>query len=186
MPKLVVSNLVLAIVLLTQTSLPGQNGPEMPGPEKEHEWLASLAGDWEAEGEVHVDADKPPLKTKGTEHARMVGKLWLLAEGHGQFMEMPVSSVLTVGYDPQKKKYIGTWIDSMTAYLWTYEGSLDEERQALTLISEGPCPMRPGEMSKFKEVIELKNKNLKVFTSSMQEENGEWTKLVTVRYHRQK
>jgi hypothetical protein len=55
-----------------------------------------------------------------------------------------MTAVWTVGYDPQKKKYVGTWVDSVTPYLWTYEGSLDASGRILTLETEGRIP-RPEE-----------------------------------------
>lgn len=184
MVKATFSSSILMVLLLTQSRLVAQDLPDMPGPEAEHEWLRALAGEWQADGEVYIGADKPPLKTEGTENARMIGEFWLLAEGRGSFMGTPITSMLTLGYDPEKKKYIGTWIDSMTGYLWAYEGTVDKAGTTLTLETQGPCPKRPGELAKIKERIELKNKNHKVFTSSMQEVDGSWTKLVSVHYRR--
>ena len=31
----------------------------------------------------------------------------------------------TLGYDPAKKKYVGTFIASVMTHLWIYSGSLD-------------------------------------------------------------
>jgi uncharacterized protein DUF1579 len=45
---------------------------------------------------------------------------------------------MTLGYDPEKKQYVGTWVGSMMSYLWVYDGSLDAEEKVLTLNAEGP------------------------------------------------
>src|SRR5262245_17188305 len=81
--------------------------PKMPPPEKEHAWLEQLAGEWESEIECHMVPDQPPMKGKSSESARMLGGFWLVSEGTGEMMDMKMTSVLTLGYDPGKKKYVG-------------------------------------------------------------------------------
>ena len=160
--------------------------PEMPKPTKEHAWLEQFAGEWDSESEMYMVPDQPPIKATGEETARMVGGFWLLAENKGKVFEMPMTGILTVGYDAEKKSYVGTWIDSMTGYMWTYKGTVNDKGKALTLETKGPCPKKPGTLSNFKEVLELTDKDHKVFTSSMQEDDGSWTKMVTVNYRRKK
>lgn len=92
----------------------------------------------------------------------------------------PFKGVVTLGYDPASGRCTGTWIDSMNNYLWTYEGSLDKAKNLLTLETEGPCPGAPGKHSKFRESLEIKGPNRKVFTSYMQSDNGEWIKMVEI------
>ncbi len=154
--------------------------PQMPGPVKEHEWLKQLEGKWVNETEIFMKPDEKPMKGAGTEDVRLMGGFWIIGEGTGEMMGLTMKSVLTLGYDPEKKKYVGTWVDSMSSHLWTYQGTLDATGKILTLETEGPCPMKPGTISKFKEVIELKGKNEKLFTSSIQGEDGKWTTMVKV------
>ena len=45
---------------------------------------------------------------------------------------------MTLGFDPQKGGYVGTWIGSMTSFLWIYRGTLDRVEKILTLDTEGP------------------------------------------------
>lgn len=158
----------------------------MPVPQKEHQWLHKFVGEWEQHAEIYMEPGKPPLTSKGIEQARMLGGFWLVADGKSEMMGMPFTSVLTLGYDPEKKKYIGTWIDSMTSYLWKYEGTLDATGKILTLDTTGPCPKAPGTLVKFKEVTEFKSDDHRVFTSSMQEEDGKWTTLIKVDSRRKK
>ncbi len=101
-------------------------------------------------------------------------------------MEMPMTGVMTLGYDPEKKKYVGTWVDSMTSHLWRYEGTVDAAGKVLTLDTEGPNPAAPGKTAKFKERIEFKSKDHKVFTSSMQGDDGEWVTFMTMNSKRKK
>jgi hypothetical protein len=159
----------------------GQEMPEMPKPQKEHAWLQKLAGEWDSKTEITAPG-QPPMKMKGEESSRMVGGFWYIAENTGEMFGTPYTGVMTLGYDPKSKKYIGTWVDSMGDYMWNYTGAVKDK--TIVLEAEGPCPLKPGKLSKFKETIELTDDNHKVFTSSIQEDNGSWTKMVTSKYTR--
>jgi hypothetical protein len=157
--------------------------PSLPGPAKEHEWLQQLVGEWDSESEMIMEPGAPPQKSKGTESVRAIGGFWVMAENKGDVLGTPVTGILTLGYDAQKQKYVGTWVDSMTGYLWTYEGTLDEAGKVLTLETEGPNFTGAG-TARFKDVIEVKSKDHKVLTSSMQGEDGEWVTFMTAQYRR--
>jgi len=158
--------------------------PEMPKPQKEHAWLAQLAGNWDSETEVKAPG-QPVMKMKGQEHSGMIGGFWLVAENKSDMMGVQYTGIMTLGYDPKSKNYVGTWIDSMGDYLWKYTGTVEGNK--LTLESKGPCPMKPpGTLANFKETMELKDKDHKVFTSSMQEDDSSWTQMLTTHYTRKK
>jgi hypothetical protein len=157
--------------------------PAMPAPTKQHEWLKQLAGEWDADVEMTMDPSQPPTKSKGSETSRMLGGFWLISEFHGDMMGMPFTGVMTVGYNPDTKKYVATWVDSAGSRLWTYEGSVDEAGKALTLETEGPCPMAGGKTARFREVLEIKSKDHNVFTSSV-ELDGKWMTPLTINYKR--
>ena len=173
-------------LLVYAGSLSAQDVPEHPSPEKEHEWLQQFVGEWESEFEVTIEPGQPPLKGKGEETVRTLGGFWIVADGKSEMMGMPFSSVLTLGYDPERQKYVGTWVDSMSSYLWKYEGKVDEAGQVLTVETTGPCHLAAGALRKFKEVTEFKNKDYRVFTSSVQDEDGKWTTIVTGHFRRKK
>lgn len=169
------------VVLRAEESSPM---PEMPAPVREHELLKQFVGEWESEIEITLAPGKAPKKGKGAESSRMLGGFWLVADGKGEMDGMPgMTSQLTLGYDPQTEKYVGTWVDSMNSYLWTYEGTVDSTGKIFTLETEGPCPLKPG-LVRFKEVIEFKSADHRVFTSSMQNDDREWVQMVSAHYHR--
>lgn len=170
------------IVLFANALRAGE--PEMPKPQKEHEWLQQLAGEWDTESEIFSAPGQPPAKAKGSESARMIGGFWSLSETKGDFGG-PFTGILTLGYDPEKKEYIGTWVDSVTSRMWHYQGTLDAAGKILSLDTEGPDMEHPGTMAKFRETIEIKDKDHKVFTSMM-EKDGKWITFLTARYERKK
>ena len=185
MRKCVISGLLVALLAAT-TVVQAQEGPQMPAAQKEHQWLQQFAGEWDTEAEATMEPGKPPMKCKGTESVRMIGGFWMTSETKGRFMDVPVTGVMTLGYDPEKKKYVGTFICSMTNYLWTYEGSVDATGKILTLEAEGPCPSVPGKLVRFRDVTEFKSKDHKVLTSSMQAEDGKWVTYATINCWRKK
>lgn len=187
MRKLTVFSLVvlLAAVAAQSRAQDAPGIPEMPQPTKEHMWLQQLAGEWESESEVNLPG-QPPMKGTGTETARMLGGFWLVAEGEATMMGMPMKCILTLGYDPLRQKFVGSWVDSCTGYFWTYEGTLDDSGKILTLRTRGPHPMKPDELVDVREVLEIKDKDHKVFTSAMQDEDGNWQVMATVNSRRKK
>jgi hypothetical protein len=159
---------------------------EFPKPGPEHEWLQQFVGEWEVEMECSMGPDQPPVKSTGTESVRSIGGFWIVAESKHTMGGTPMTSILSLGYDPAKKKYLGSWIDSCTGYFWKYEGTVDTAANKLTLETEGPSPVNPGTHTKFREVVEFKGKDHKVFTSSLPGEDGNWTTFVTMNYRRTK
>jgi Protein of unknown function (DUF1579) len=155
--------------------------------QKEHEWLHKLVGEWTCEAEATMEPGKPPEKSSGTESVRSLGGLWILAEGQG---EMPgcglATMMMTLGYDPQRKRYVGTWIGSMMTHLWVYDGSLDAEEKALTLDAEGPSMAGDGTIAQYRDVIEFKSDDHRVLTSHVRGNDGTWQAFMTAHYRRKK
>ena len=44
-------------------------------PQKEHQWLQKLVGEWTYEIEATMEPDQPPVKSTGTETVRSLGGL---------------------------------------------------------------------------------------------------------------
>jgi len=157
-----------------------------PPPAKDHDWLKQFAGAWEADAEVTMEPGKPPIKAKGFENNRLLGGFWMISEVRSEIQGITVQANFTLGYDPEKKKYVGTWIDSMTSILWKYEGELDSTGKVLTLFTEGPLPDGRGKIGKFKEIHEFKNADHRTFTASYLGEDGKWKTLVKSEARRKK
>jgi len=61
-----------------------------------------------------VGPDQLSSKTKGTEVVRSLGGLWIVSEGEGEMPDGGTGkTVMTLGYDPQNNRYVGTFIGSM-------------------------------------------------------------------------
>lgn len=173
----------LASVGMTATA---QEMPELPKPQKEHQWLAQLAGDWEAEMECQMGPGQPPMKAKATQSSKMLGDRWLVATSQGDMMGEPMTSVLTIGYDPTKKTYVGTFYSSCGNEMWTYTGTASADGKKLVLDTEGPNMSTPGKTSKYKETITLVDADHYLFTSEIEGEDGKFVEFMKANYTRKK
>jgi hypothetical protein len=158
--------------------------PKMPAPSKEHEWLKQLEGEWVIETEALMGPGQPAVKSKGTEVVRSLGGFWSVGEIKTEFGGAPFTGIMTLGYDPHAKKYVGTWVCSAEGHFWKYEGTLDAAGKVLTLNTEGPDMSAPGKLAKMKDVIEIKDKDHRTLTSFMQGTDGKWTQFMSMNVRR--
>jgi hypothetical protein len=154
-------------------------------PQPEHQWLQKLVGEWSYEHEADSGPDKPKQKFTGTERVRSLGGLWTLGEGTGA---MPgggtANTLMTLGYDPDKKRFVGTWVGSMMSFLWVYDGSLDPAGRTLTLNAEGPDFSTPGKTAKYQDIIEFVSDDHRVLRSQTLGDDGTWHPFMEGHYRR--
>ena len=157
-----------------------------PEPQKQHQWLTNLVGKWTFETECIMGPDQPPSKFGGREVVRSLGGLWMLAEGE---TDMPGGgtgqTIMTLGYDPQSQRCVGTFIASMMTHLWLYSGVFDADEKVLTLDSEGPNFTGTG-MAAYQDIITLVDDDHRILTSQYRTEDGQWHQFMTGHYRRQK
>jgi hypothetical protein len=153
--------------------------------QKEHAWLQRLVGQWTSEAECVMGPDTPPVTFRGTDSVRSIGDVWVACEGRG---EMPgggsTLTVMTLGYDPAKKRFVGSFIGSMMTHQWVYEGALDPMGNVLTLDTEGPSFTDQGKMAKYQDVIEFKSDDHRTLSSRVLGDDGTWTQFMTAHYRR--
>jgi hypothetical protein len=155
-------------------------------PQQEHQWLSKLVGEWTWEAEATMAPDQPAHKVQATEVVRSLGGLWVLCESHhGTTPEGdPSTTIMTLGYDPLRKRYVGTFIGSMMSYMWVYEGVLDATGNKLTLDTVGPTFDGTGKMAQYKDVIEFKSPDHRVLTSQTLTPDKGWQQFMTAHYRR--
>jgi Protein of unknown function (DUF1579) len=155
-------------------------------PQKEHQWLDKFVGEWISETECSMGPDQPPSKTQGSEIVRTLGGLWIIAEGKGGMPDGDTgTTIMTLGYDPQSDRYVGTFIGSMMTHLWVYNGSVDTTGKVLALDTEGPN-FTQSAMAQYKDIIEFVNDDHRIMTSQILGEDGKWLQFMTAHYRRQK
>lgn len=136
---------------------------EMPKPGPEHEVLEMDAGTWDATVEMFAAPGAPPMVSKGTETNTMgCGGLCLISDFKGDFGGMPFHGHGTSTWDRAKKKYVGTWTDSMSSGLALSEGTYDPASKKATAWMEGPDAT--GKVTRSKAVVEYKDANTRIMS----------------------
>lgn len=158
-------------------------------PQTEHRWLEKLVGEWTFEGECSMGPGQPPMKNTGVESVRSLGGLWTVGEGRGEMPDGsgPSVSLMTLGYDPQKGHFVGSFVASMMTHLWIYErGALDSTGKVLTLDARGPSFSGDGTMVDYQDIIECASDDHRTLSSRMRDEDGNWSPVFMTAHYRRK
>ena len=171
------SSMILAALLMSigfAQIVAAQEMPEPATPTDQHKWLKKFAGQWEMANKGIMGEGQLPIESTGTMKSEMLGGFWVVNVMNGDVAGMKFRGIQTIGYDTKKKKYVGTWVDSLNNYMWHYEGNVDESGKKIVLEAKGPNMMNTGQMNLYRDAYEFKNDDLIVVTSSMQREDGKW------------
>jgi hypothetical protein len=155
-------------------------------PTKEHKLLQQDVGVWDAEMKVWMQGpDAEPTVSKGVERVRPLGDLWVLSTFEGTVAGQAFTGHSQMGFDPLKKKFVGTWIDTVSPHISVMEGTHDEATQELTAFMTSTDPATSKE-SKAKTVSKSLDKDTRVFTMFMETPGtGDgWTKMMEINYKR--
>lgn len=160
-----------------------QTASMKPVPTAEHRWLQKLIGQWTYETEAVPG--QPEMKDSGTERFRQIGEIWVQGEGAGAMPDgTPATTIMTLGFDPAKKRVVGSWVGSMMAWQWVYEGELDIARNELVLSSDGPSFSGEPGLQHYRDTIRFVNDNERTLTASVQGADGSWQTFMQMRYRR--
>ncbi len=172
---------VLMCCLHSHATLAQENPPQ---PTAEHKMLSREVGVWEGEMKMYAGGpDAEPIIMPVLEKNVMQDTgLWLISDfesgpfkGHGVF-----------GYDPAKKKFVGTWVDNQTTSLGIMEGTHDAKTGETTYMSQMLNPAT-GKMEPTKSVGKMIDDNTREFAMYMKASSGDgWTKWMSVNYRRRK
>lgn len=162
----------LALAYLAAWSLASaataQEPPPLQKPLPEHKILAADEGTWDATIKTFEGGpDAQPSVSKGSEvNEVMPGGLWVLSKFEGDFGGMKFHGRGQFGYDPVKKKYVGTWIDSLSTTLSVLEGEYDAKTRTMTFVGDGYDPTQKAKFTQ-KMVTTTKDDGTRVFTLYM-------------------
>lgn len=170
--KTLIALTAVAVFVISARPINAQDFPGPSTPNPEHEFLQKFVGDWD------LEISGPGMQGKAVMNSTMLGKLWLVNSSEHAMSGMKIKSIQMIGFDPEKKKYVGIWADSMMNYMWRYEGTVDETGKKLTLEAEGPSMSGDGTMAQFRDAYEFKDDDTIIATSTVKGKDGEWTEMM--------
>ncbi len=156
--------------------------PPKPGPE--HEVLKLEEGTWDATIEFMPGSGVPA--SKGVEVATIgCGGLCLITDFKGETMPGVAFHGHGIStWDPTKKKYVGSWTDSMSQGLSFSEVTWDAAAKRSTGTTDAAD--LTGKMVKMKAVTEHKQDGARVFTLQGPGPDGKETIIMRISYTRRK
>ena len=154
----------------------------MPKPGPEHKVLEMDAGTWDATVEMFMPG-APPTTSKGTETNTIgCGGLCLISDFKSLMAGAPFHGHGTSAWDPAKKKYVGTWTDSMSAGISLGESTYDAVTKTASGSMEGPD--MSGKIVKSRSVVEYKDVNTRVMQMFTTGPDGKEIPMMKISYTR--
>ncbi|WP_026620351.1 hypothetical protein M728_002708 [Ensifer sp. WSM1721] len=152
-------------------------------PQEEHRWLEQLLGEWTVTTEDSTGSGEH--STPWVEKVRSMQGLWVVCEGQGTMPDgNPAQSLMTLGFNPQTKRYVGTWVGSMMTHMWVYDGVIEDDGKTLALNCEGPDFENPGRSARYQDRITFIDANRRTLTARVQTESGDWKEMMQADYRR--
>ncbi|QEF98424.1 hypothetical protein Mal15_24760 [Stieleria maiorica] len=153
---------------------------EASAPSEEHAYLAKTVGTRTGTMKVWPQGpDGDAMEIPFTEtNTAILGGNWV----ESKFESGPYKGRGMSGYDPIKKKYIGTWANNMSPYLAVMEGTYDEAKHELTMVFDDIDPMT-NEPVKMKSVIsDAPGKPSTMTMYQKKKESDAWAKTFVLTY----
>jgi hypothetical protein len=183
-PLLLPFALALLVVVAALTYSDAAQAPPLPKPGPEHDVLKADVGTWDATVEVTMDPSAPPMTSKGIEvNTLSCGGLCLITEFKGEMMGGAFLGHGIMTWDPARKKYVGSWTDSMSGGLAATEGTFDPVSKRFTGTMEGPDAS--GNITKSRSVVEYKDGG-RVMSAYVPGPDGKEMQVLKITYTRRK
>jgi hypothetical protein len=178
------SALAAAAVVLCHVQAQEQQEPQLPQVSDQHKLLHKGVGTWDAVMKIYPAEGAEPIESKGTEKNELLGGgMWLIGRFNGEIFGMPFAGMSTIGYDPFEKKYVGTWVDSISPHLMVIKGEYDAAKKTMTAIAEGR-DFATGEVMQSKQITRYIDDNTRTFEMHAKEGGEKERKVMEIQYKR--
>lgn len=176
----------LTLVAIVALALTSSTHAQQSLATAEHQILNKDAGTWIAKGKMWMPNAPDPLEFEGVETNEMIGELWLVTDFQGNFAGFEFRGHGRLGYDIDKKMYVGTWFDLTNPYVMHSTGSFDEKTNTMTFEIKSKDPT--GKDKKGKSTMVYKDADTRVSTTWTQDPNdaSEMVKEMEITYTRKK
>lgn len=166
---------------------------ELAQPGENQKLLASLVGNWTTNTKMWMAPDAPPTQSTGsaTRKALMGGRYFTvdfngtikMPGADGKLKDMSFMGNSLEAYDNVKKKFLATWIDSMSTGIFIAEGDYDPPTQTFTYTGE--YEMVPGAKIKVRQRVKIVDADHNVF-EYYENRGGQDVKTMEISYTRTK
>lgn len=179
------TELIIGLLALGVSQAAAQQMPPMPKPGPEHALFKMDEGTWDAVVEFTPGPGAPPMTSKGVEVNTLgCGGLCLITDFKGEAMGAPFHGHGLATWDALKKKYTGSWTDSMSSGLAVSEGAWDPAAKRMTGSMEGPD--MTGTVVKTRTVGEYRGDGTRVMTAYAPGPDGKEMQVLRITYTRRK
>jgi hypothetical protein len=156
---------------------------EFPRPAAEHARLREQAGAWKVHSTFYMDPDPsaPPMECEAKETIEMFGDFWLRGVYESEFMGQAFRGQTMMGYDPEKKEYVSTWLDTMSPTYFDLRGNYEGD----TLVMKGRAFDCMSKMqANYRTTQVFRSPDERVFEMFMQLPDGNEFRMMTHAYTR--
>lgn len=172
-----ISRFALGLCLFAASTGFAQEPPSV-SPGKEHKLLHKNIG--ERTGMMKMwpagpDSDPMMIPVKET-NTLLHNGLWV----RSVFECGPYVGSGVLGYDPEKKKYVGNWINNQTANMSVMEGTYNEDKKVLTMKFRGKN--NSGKTVDMKSLTTFNSPE--TFVMMQKGDGGQWEKVFEVTYEK--
>lgn len=151
-------------------------------PGAEHKVLEGWVGTWNAKVKMNVPG-QPSAESAGTAViTSLYGGRYVKEEFSSDMMGMPFQGTAVTGFDNVSKKFVGTWIDSMSTGIAHVEGWWDAASSSFKYDMSYNDPVT-GKIKKSKMNVKVVDKNSHV-SEFMDEMDGKWVTTMEITYTR--
>ncbi len=150
-----------------------------------HKHLQPLVGKWNTTTKFRLSKEAPWSESTGFSESKWaMGGRYIIENFKSFSVEMPFEGMGITGYDNTKKKYVSSWIDSMSTALMISTGTIDASHKVITFTGTYDDPMTGQKDKPQKATLTILNDNKIVMKMFERGQDGEWYMNLEVVYTR--
>lgn len=151
-----------------------------------HKKLDIMVGTWTATTNMWMEPGKPPEVSQGTSvHRWVLGNRYLEQRYEGTMFGMPFSGIGYTGFDNYKKKYLSTWMDTMSTTIMINSGTFDAAGKVLTASGKMDDPSK-GKVVTIRTVTTMVNSDEMLFEMHGPGPDGKDYRIMEIRHKRKR
>lgn len=158
-----------------------------------HKLLAAMNGSWTTDSKMWMAPGAPPMQSTGTATRKpiMDGRYFIedfagkvpMPGPDGKMKEMSFTGMSINAYDNVKKKFLATWMDSMSTGIYLAEGDYDPATKTFTY--NGEAEEVPGMKTKVRQTVKVIDNDHHVF-EYFESRGADYVKTMEIAYTRKK